>query len=340
MTPPMRAAMAPSASLTDFRLFYKTRYADPLDLLSKESWDRFISAYNLTERVEYVFRTARATRKDWLVHSEYSFGSGSIPSGAFQMSSTADEADWVLSALDVLEIDPNRERVCFDITGMMRPHLMCLLGVLADRGVRYFDALYCEPGRYVERHRTTFGAGTVTSVRPVRGLAGLATNDASESDLLVIGSGYEHNLIAHVAEDKGLALKVQLYGFPPLQPDFYQQSFVRADISADAVGRAPHERRFAAAYDPFATAATLRDIVRDERDQARNRKLGHVYLSPLATRAQALGFALYYLYDCIGTATTVIYPFAPAYEQRSAVGIGGLWHFRVELPSSSTTLST
>jgi hypothetical protein len=317
----------------DFRNFYKSRYADHTQLLAAASWDVFLSSFNLTERVQRVFEQVNAARKQWLIHSEYRFGTAQIPDGALTADPTNDESDWVLSMLNDARVDATRERLCVDITGMMRPHLMFLVRYLASQNVRQFDVLYSEPSRYVARHHTPFGADSIVDLREVKGLAGVNDPVSDAMDLLIIGTGYEHNLVAHVAEDRKHAHKVQLFGFPPVQADFYQESFIRAGVAAEAVGPRASQRRFAPAYDPFTTASVLRDVVADERDALPSgRALGHVYLSPLSTRVQALGFALYYVYDCIDTTTSIIYPFAAEYQQRSDDGVGGLWRFEVELP--------
>src|SRR5580658_4376694 len=42
------------------------------------------------------------------------------------------------------------------------------------------------------------------------------------------------------------------------------------------------------------------------------------YLSPLATKPQVLGFALYYLTECRNTAASLIFPFCQAYDQETS----------------------
>ena len=87
---------------------------------------------------------------------------------------------------------------------------------------------------------------------------------------------------------------------------------------------------FAPANDPFATAAVLHDIFEEERAR---RPVRNLYLSPLATKAQALGFALFYVFECENEPVSFLYPFAEKYGRGSATGYSGTCRYYVELPS-------
>ena len=50
-------------------------------------WDIFISAYNMSTRVQETFERVEARRKLWLVQREYGFSTNSIPEGAFASNS-------------------------------------------------------------------------------------------------------------------------------------------------------------------------------------------------------------------------------------------------------------
>jgi hypothetical protein len=321
--------------MIDFRNFYKVHAPSPSTLLADRGWDVFISAFNSTDRVHAVYTHARARQKFWLVHEEYAFTADAIPIAAIPAAGGAEDTA-VRQFIRAADWDPTRGSVCIDLTGFMRPHILFLVSYLARVGVKSFDALYCEPGRYIERHKTPFSIGAASEIRPVRGYGGQHLAKPEPNDLLIIGAGYEHSLITAVAEEMRGARIVQLFGFPPLQPDFYQESFLRSDVAAEAVGEGAHERFFAPAYDPFATAQTLRRIVREHEQR---RKLDNLYLSPLATRAQTLGFGLYYLYDREGSATSIRYPFSRSYKQDTTEGVGRVWWYRVELPTRATPVA-
>lgn len=72
-----------------------------------------------------------------------------------------------------------------------------------------------EPSFYVERENTGFSLGSVGTVRQVAGFEGLVNSDTSR-DLLIVGAGFEYELIAEVAEDKDDAKKLVLFGLPSL----------------------------------------------------------------------------------------------------------------------------
>lgn len=310
----------------NYSFYYKTRYAASEDWATPLSCDVYISAFNKSDRVTRVFSDIRATKKIWIVHPEYSFTRSEMPAGAFS-SSTLDEAEFVNEFLDWASLDFVGSRIVIDSTGFMRPQLMFLLRALVGSGVHRIEVTYSEPGQYAARENTQFAAGTVSKVRQVRGFAGSHPATSASSDLLIIGSGYEHDLIGYVADDRKTARRVQIFTFPSLQPDFYQESILRAARAREAVGTS--EKFFAPANDPFETAGVLSKIV------ARERMRGHVdnlYLSPLATKAQALGFAFFYIRECVTQQASVIFPFSDKYHPETSTGFSGIWHYVFEFP--------
>ena len=133
----------------------------------------------------------------------------------------------------------------------------------------------------------------VLETRQVKGFQGSHDLDTT-TDLLIINSGYDDILISHVGEHKSNAAKIQIFGFPSLKADFYQENVFRASKAEEDV--TPHvgdKKRFvfAPAYDPFATAGVLRETVKKRK---REKGITNLYLSPLATKSQLLGFSIYY----------------------------------------------
>jgi len=323
--------------MIDYSLFYRQRFDSPSDPGLAHNWDTFVSAFNRDERVTRVFEEVTAREKIWVLHREYDFADADLPTNAPAYSSSAvQEGDFVREFLDRHLPDPANTRLCVDITGFMRPHLMVLIRFLAERGVRRFEALYSEPVQYIDGATTEFALGDVDTVRQVDGFQGLHELDPSGNELLVIGAGYESHLIAYVAQSKAtIRHKVQLLGFPPLQADFYQENILQVARSAEAVGGTGEDNPFfAPANDPFVTAEVLRRIVEKFR-RTRGKELGvrNVYLSPLSTRPQALGFALYYVHECINKPVSIIYPFSMRYNRETSTGLAHTWHYTVELPA-------
>ena len=199
--------------MIDYTILYRTQMArsDPWS----ERWDLFISSFNSSERVKVVFDKAQATEKKWLIHEEYDFDASEAPANAIGPGN-CDEARFMHAVFNNLGAR-RRASVCVDITGMLRPHIMVLLLMMFDMGVRKFDVLYSEPSQYLHQEQTKFSIAPVISVRPVLGFEGNHTT-GTDRDLLVLGCGYEECFIGQVSEHKRGAKKLLLYSLPSLMP--------------------------------------------------------------------------------------------------------------------------
>ena len=314
----------------DYSLLYRQDFAaDRLNELPH--WDLFLSAFNKSYRVQTLFANVNATRKEWLIHPEYDFFAMELPHTDIQRHfSTRDEADaWheYLQEAGFATL-PLNTRLCVDITGFMRPHLMLLPRVLHALGFSRLDVLYADPIAYEKGEKTLFTKGAITEVRQVRGFEGAHIPDAGEDDLLVIGAGYDDGLIRRVAESKRAARKLEMFGLPSLQPHMYEENRLCAARAEEAVGPLPERSYlFAPANDPFATAQELHDQLEKEIKKGQV----NLYLSPLATKAQALGFALFYLCECVNTAVSIIFPYAEYYSHETSVGLSRVSLYQLEL---------
>lgn len=315
--------------MIDYSLLHRELF--PADRVGElPEWDVFLSAFNHSERVTAVFAAARAGAKEWLIHPEYAFRDDELPSGTVRKLEPRDEADFWHEYFELSGLPSwdSQTRLCIDSTGFMRPHLMLILRMLAELGYQEVDVLYSDPKAYQSGDKTPFTQGAVTEVRQVRGFEGVHVPDAGDDDLLIIGAGYDDELIRRVAESKRSARKLEMFGLPSLQPHMYEENRIRAAAAEEAVGPLPDRSvLFAPANDPFSTAQELHDRVVDERQ----RGLSNLYLSPLATKAQTLGFALYYLCECVGSASSMIFPFAEYYSRETSVGLARVWLYRIEL---------
>lgn len=310
----------------DYRILYRQQVDEAeLARLSSE-WALFISAFNTSDRVTLVYDACHAAAKHWIVHSEYGFETGDLPQQAFTPESR-NEAEFWQEYLALSEVDLSAGTVCIDATGFMRPHLAFLMALLFDRGVERFLVVYSDPVRYVRQENTQFSKGPVTEVRQVSGFEG-QHNPATPNDLLIVGAGYDDELISRVAEDKANARKLQLFGLPSLELDMYQQSVIRAEAAAEAIGGLSEaDTLFAPANDPFVTAQVLHDRV--ERENGKE-EISNLYLASLGTKPQMLGFALYYLTERCGTATSMVFPYADLYAQETTQGLARSWLYTVE----------
>ena len=290
------------------------------------NWDVFVSAFNKSARVNEVFQRVRARRKLWVVQQEYGLASEVIPDGAF-VSGTRQEADFWHEFEAFAGCDWWDGEICVDITGFMRPQLVFLVMWLLGRRERPFVALYSDPKHYASKENTVFAKGPVVGVRQISGCEGLHESE-SASDCLVIGMGYDDELVRRVAESKDDARKIQVYGLPSLEADMYQESVLRCYNAKEALGQWADERCFAPANDPFATANVLHDRV--QREEGRRGGLTNLYLSPLGTKPQTLGFALYFATERRETASSIIFPFTEGYEAETSKGIARTWVYDVE----------
>lgn len=318
--------------MIDYTIFYKRQLPVSGTWSAAETWDLFISAYIPSDRATFVFTRANATHKRWLVFPEYGFSASEYPSDDVFATGVADEAAFIADFWSSLPPNVERFRICVDITGFIRPYLIYLLRWLMEKRVTTFDAIYSEPVRYHKRELTAFSGDIVREVRQVAGCEGTHTTDISK-DLLIIGAGYEDNLISHIADSKAKATKVQLFGFPSLRADMYQENVLRVRRAEESLGGAVDDEVhsfFAPANDPFVAASELRRIVEDWRAR---KGISNLYLCPLSTKAHVLGFTLYYLTECRNTASSIIFPFEEQYSRTTSDGIARIWKYTIELPS-------
>ena len=293
------------------------------------SWDLFISAYNNSQRVQTVFPHVPAKRRSWWVIPEYGYGPEDLSDLDNPVVLTrGSEAQVVKAGLAGSGFDPGVDkRLCIDITGLMRPHILFLMAHLQDIGVTQFDLLYTEPAQYSRRAETRFSIGEDVRVVSVEGYVGAHDSDTT-GDLLVIGIGYDHHLISHAIQAKENARVVELHSFPSLSADMYHESILRLDRVSSERSRVGDEVQYSSANDPFVVAASLALAV---RTAGTRRHVANIYLSPLATKPQAVGFGLHYLKRMRGTPTSIIYPLSPNYDKETSTGVGRSWVYPVHL---------
>ena len=116
------------------------------------------------------------------------------------------------------------------------------------------------------------------------------------------------------------------------RPEMYHENVCQAELAAEAIGGGVANRTnnfFAPAYDPFITAFVLKKIVAGIKKHG---DFSNLYLCPLATKAQVLGFSLFYLMEMNDTPCSIIYPFCDELEKKTSEGISRIWKYTVELP--------
>lgn len=319
--------------MIDYTIYYKTSYNSSSNWAAETRWDVLISGFNMSDRVQAVFNSANAGEKHWLVFPDYCYEKERYPSSGeiFDEPNAQNEADFIRKYFQGLGHSIINKTICIDITGFTRAHLLFLIKYLSVKGVRKFDAVYSVPRQYIEKEETRFFDENVQEVRQVAGYEGNHVTQTS-NDVLIIGVGYDNQLISNVAQYKEKMRKIQIFGLPSLQADMYQESVLRANLAADdvGVGVGDHPQNFfAPAYDPFVTADVLREIVSGVSSKL---SITNLYLAPLSTKPQALGFALYYLTEWQEKAASIILPTCGKQVPDPSVGISRIWKYTIELP--------
>ncbi len=315
----------------DYTIFYKVKYEtlDHFILDNDNYWDIFISAYNDSERVKKVLEQVHAEKKHWLIMPEYDYDPNELPNNGqiYSYPNLKRENNFIQEYFNNIKIDLNQLQVCIDITGFMRNHLIYFIRYLVSKKIKKIDAIYSEPTTYKAKEDTAFSVeDSFIEVKQIAGCGGSYSTDTSK-DILIIGSGYDHELIKYVADSKERTEKIQVFGFPSLQPDMYQENLLRASKAEDELDGTKHYKDyFAPAYDPFVTASVLQEIAAD------NSPYTNLYLSPLSTKAQTLGFVLYYVWECIDKPISIIFPICEKYKRETSIGISKIWKYSIELP--------
>lgn len=323
----------------DYNIFYR----DEMPLNKKWNYhaDIFISAFNLSERVNFVFNKIKADNKRWIVHQEYSIDPALLPDNNCFICNCDSKNDYreddfchEIISHEIGTLLLSAENICIDITGFIKPYMMTLISWLVSKGKKKIDILFSEPKVYAKKANTTF-AGEFNEIRPVAGYYGIGHSTGTEEETLVIGAGYDDALISGVAENKSTAIrKIQIFGFPSLRADMYQENVLRATRAAVAAefnytSREDPFQFFAPANDPFATASVLQHIFRKY-----NKSKDSWYLCPVSTKSQALGFILFYLNECQGMPVSIIYPFGKTHEAKTSEGVARIWKYTLEFPGA------
>ena len=311
----------------DYSIYFREELPVDSDWSGLIEADIFISAFNSSERVTESFLKVDASEKVWLALPEYNYDIAEIPStGERYICDGGSEAEQIVALFDHYKWDLLGRKLAIDATGFMRPQLGFLMRFLSENGVSEFEIVYSEPDQYVKKERTEFYQGNIQEVRQIAGLGGVHNTDTS-NDLLIVGAGYDADLINAVAQHKDNATVHQVIGFPSLRPDMYQESILQCVGTENAIGshalRNPH---FAPANDPFVTASVLGQIIEKANSQS---PVTNVYLAPLSTKSQSVGFFLYYIQECLGKNVSVLYPFHESYDRETSKGLKKAWRYKI-----------
>ncbi|WP_315764229.1 hypothetical protein [Bradyrhizobium sp. SZCCHNR2009] len=300
-----------------FDYFYREEVS--IDRDWSKSWDIFVSSWDGSDRVRQVYDHVSASRKVWIVHPEYKIAIDELPTEQ-KIEAVGGDPHATRSLIDHLEALCNLKetKVCFDITGMLRPQIAILVRFLKHRGVSKFDVIYSQPADYAKRERTKFSSGEVTDVKEIAGFGGI--NHPGAQEVLIVAPGFDAALQREVFDHKASAQRYLLFGLPSLQPDMYQQNILQAYGIDTPVpdNEASNTKRFAPAADPFSVATELSAVVSEARIKWPRSRF---YIAPLGPKPQMLGAALFYLTEIATGAISLIYPVVSSHTPATSSGI-------------------
>jgi hypothetical protein len=128
---------------------------------------------------------------------------------------------------------------------------------------------------------------------------------------------------------KDQARPIFLFGLPSLSADMYQESILRFNRISENKEKVTNENTFFTNLnDPFVNANILSTIYEDIK---KKQKISNLYLSPLATKPQALGFGLFYLKELQNEPASILFPFSSTYSRETNIGIGRIWLYPIYL---------
>ncbi|WEK69474.1 MAG: hypothetical protein P0Y62_16765 [Candidatus Chryseobacterium colombiense] len=323
----------------EYQYLYKKKYEIRNNFISNKfslpTYDILISAYNASERVNFIIKEVEAKEKHIFILQEYGFLDTETDKidkdlKIFDFTSLSDEAE-ILNDYFTEHILPRKDdKILFDITGFLRPHIIYFLRLCQANNIKEIDFLYSEPKNYKKKEDTQFSMNFQT-IREIKGCSGSHNHDTS-NDYLILGSGFDYDLILRVAKEKKQTKKIQILGFPPLQADMFQQNLLKASKAEEEINLKleldSKDVILAPANDPFVTASLLSKTIAKINS---HKQITNLYLSPLSSKAQTLGVALYYVKECLDKPASIIFPFCEGYEKETSQGISRFWIYTVEL---------
>nr|WP_315141940.1 hypothetical protein [uncultured Flavobacterium sp.] len=322
-----------------YSYLFKSKLVDVTATLISSTFkhDLFISAYNESERVNFVFDNVSSLDKHWIVFPEYEFNSLEVVSlggTIFDYSGRIgmDESQIIMDYYDnaAKKFFEEKKKVCIDITGFIRPHLVFLIRLLEREGVENIEFIYSEPSNYVKKENTVFSDDFI-EIRGVKGCLNSHDSDTT-NDILIIGSGYDHQMISRIAKAKPEAKKVQILGFPSLKADMFQENVLKVyqseeDVSSGDFSIDDESIILAPANDPFVTAEMISNYIKKEE---KKKPFTNIYLCPLSTKAQTLGIALFYVFECLAKPASILFPFSKKYSRETTEGISNILIYEVQ----------
>ncbi len=312
----------------DFTYLYKHSFSSLEEFSSSKEYDYYISSFINSDRILLPPTKINAKKKIWIVTKEEE--NNEFLNDQHKIIINSDENYDIMKQM-VDDINVQDKEICIDATGFLIPDLLFLIRYLNSKGIDHLDIIYTEPLKYKKAEDTQF-SDNFYEVKQIIGMSGVHVSKMN-NDMLIIAAGYDHSRIVDVANKKKTAKKVLLYGFPSISPGMFQENVYRAFGAEPALGsecfRDMDMNIYAPAYDPFVTAQIIKEYT--QKNQYTN-----LYLAPLSSKPQALGLALFFLWEeGYNNNISIIYPMCKNYLKDNSEGIARIWKYSFILPSTS-----
>ena len=312
----------------DFTYLYKHSFSSLEEFSSSKEYDYYISSFINSDRILLPPTKINAKKKIWIVTKEEE--NNEFLNDQHKIIINSDENYDIMKQM-VDDINVHDKEICIDATGFLIPDLLFLIRYLNSKGIDHLDIIYTEPLKYKKAEDTQF-SDNFYEVKQTIGMSGVHISKMN-NDMLIIAAGYDHSRIVDVANKKKTAKKVLLYGFPSISPGMFQENVYRAFGAEPALGsecfRDMDMNIYAPAYDPFVTAQIIKEYT--QKNQYTN-----LYLAPLSSKPQALGLALFFLWEKgYEKNISIIYPMCKNYLKDNSEGIARIWKYSFILPSTS-----
>lgn len=311
----------------DYTIFYKSSCKN-IKEGNFPHYDLFLSGYDDCERTKEIFTEIDSKLKVWLIFPHYTdVKESDYSSENFYKNPAFEEDTFFDNFLEKYSIT-STTKICIDITGFIRPHLVYFIKLLYISGLKNIDFVYSEPLHYRNAENTSFTKDITSNVAEIKWCSAEYNNPDTSNDILIITPGYDDQLVQKVRQEYvRIKSTFFLIGFPSLQLDMYQESMLKlhkivGNNDNDFSTRFEH----APAVDPFVTAQTIQDIIESKGN------VTNIYLCPISTKPQTLGIALYYLTNFSNKPISIIFPYSNNYSIKTAIGKKRIWKYTFELP--------
>lgn len=301
-----------------------------------ENYDLFISAYTEEDIVIKTFNRINANKKIYLIFPEYKINTTHIRDEIFEytiIDQNIKESEYINAMCEKYIKTTDEDRICIDTTGFNKPYLIFLLFWFKENKINNIDLIYTEPQRYLKSDKTKFSDNIIESrdiVSPYE-----SYSKSGENDLFIINVGYDSKLVNKVILSVSANEIKPLIGFPSLQSIMYQENILNLIKSKTELGiKENDELLYAPANNPFITAHVISEYIK-KYISIHKSTVNNIYLAPLATKAQTIGIALFYIFENDeyynqDISLHIHYPFTDSYSVSSSEGYFRINKYTIE----------